>query len=1087
MWKKVMAGILAVACLLPMGAVAAPMEEATLSAVDLEDGLAGYWTFDGATPLTNQAPGGVITASIDDAVATHTYVEEDGGISGGSAHFTGSGVSPLKLDLLDANMGLDPNDDDFTLSAWLKYESDMGVAYRSSLFQQRDDTGNNGRTILYVNTDWKYGTYLNAANVAVSGTASTANKWHHLVLTWDHTTSTMTCYINGQREIAATLTGTPWSGDTDIWIGSHRTDSRQTIKGDVDELRYYTRALSAAEAEELYEYNGYDAVADPPVPVNITVKPAQKVRDITPAMFGINHRYHKNGYGTWDTATQAVNQTFTDLVKDAAFGSIRWPGGTVSNLFTWKDSIGPLSGRTPTIPGNNFYSDAGETPVEPGFGLDEAARWICDDLGAEMIYVYGMGRGSAQDAADLVEYLNAPNDGSNPGGGTDWAAVRAANGHPEPYHVTKFEIGNEFTDVGQNYWATPRGTNADQAVEDYIMGGEMTFHGETSYYQHNERVVKEGDWRKEASFSDGTANQERYVCYTPVVEGSATVYVDVAGSTGSAANQWQIVDSLEGQGAANVCTFDYATGKITFGDGVNGNIPENGKKIFAYYSSERDGFAAYSDAMKAVAAQIPGLDIKIYSGVHDDLQDRFIEKMHQKGYDDKYDGVIYHPYTGTEYNEANYDDCLTQARAKAATVGARKTKMDDTTGTTDKEVAVSEFGINHSDEYTKALGNAIYTANHMIDCVNQGAAYQNRHCLVDFTVGDNLGAWTQAVIQCYGGENTVSANQYVVTPSAHLFSIFNNMTGNTQVAYEAAGNDNYHTGNGQTVQKTNIYTTKDDQGNIYVLIVNNQRDKAQEVTIAVNGVDDLTGRDIDIWTLTSESVMDQNTQAEPNKVTVDKTTATAQGAAFTCTLPAHSVSSVKIATDEVPPTHAITAQPTVANDRTVTVQPGENLTYQWYTATPAQVTSLDFGTSYDPATGLAASAEEASAVDPDAPAHGVTVTLDAEDGDLVIVTSEDIDLRSSVFKVAVGVGDANVSPNGVVTLFINGETTHMFGTAAYGPFTCAFQKLAPVSGQTAAQLTAADPGTYVCRITCPGGLVLTSAPVEVTSAENPPT
>ena len=36
------------------------------------------------------------------------------------------------------------------------------------------------------------------------------------------------------------------------------------------------------------------------------------------------------------------------------------------------------------------------------------------------------------DAADLVEYCNAPNNGSNPNGGTDWAAVRAQNGHPQP-------------------------------------------------------------------------------------------------------------------------------------------------------------------------------------------------------------------------------------------------------------------------------------------------------------------------------------------------------------------------------------------------------------------------------------------------------------------------------------------------------------------------------------------------------------------------------------------------------------------------------------------------------------------------------
>ena len=53
------------------------------------------------------------------------------------------------------------------------------------------------------------------------------------------------------------------------------------------------------------------------------------------------------------------------------------------------------------------------------------------------------GQRQRQDAADLVEYLNAP-QGSHPNGGTAWADVRAKNGHPEPYGIRYFEIGNEM-------------------------------------------------------------------------------------------------------------------------------------------------------------------------------------------------------------------------------------------------------------------------------------------------------------------------------------------------------------------------------------------------------------------------------------------------------------------------------------------------------------------------------------------------------------------------------------------------------------------------------------------------------------------
>ena len=66
------------------------------------------------------------------------------------------------------------------------------------------------------------------------------------------------------------------------------------------------------------------------------------------------------------------------------------------------------------------------------------------------------------DAADLVEYCNAPNNGSNPNGGTDWAAVRAQNGHPQPYGVRLFEIGNE--PYGPDLWGSPGRYISDPAI-----------------------------------------------------------------------------------------------------------------------------------------------------------------------------------------------------------------------------------------------------------------------------------------------------------------------------------------------------------------------------------------------------------------------------------------------------------------------------------------------------------------------------------------------------------------------------------------------------------------------------------------------
>ena len=289
----------------------------------------------------------------------------------------------------------------------------------------------------------------------------------------------------------------------------------------------------------------------------------------------------------------------------------------------------------------------------------------------------------------------------------------------------------------------------------------------------------------------------------------------------------------------NVCTFDYETGKIAFGDGANGNIPARGAEIICNYKTDQAGFVDYYEAMKAVDPEI-----ELYSGIVDRLQNSFIDKMHEKGYDDKYDGVIIHPYSG---GVTGYADSLVKAKNFSNNIATYKNKMDTVTEDDSKKVAVSEFGIlsvSPASNYQTSLGHAIYIANHMIDCVNSGAAYQNKHCLVDTTSGsDNLGAWQQCVIQCHQGED---GNQFVSTPSAHLFSIFNRMTGNHQISEEITGNEVF-TGNGaNAVNNLNVYSTKDDNGDIYILAVNNKEEGAVSVDISVKD-QSLKSKKIKIW------------------------------------------------------------------------------------------------------------------------------------------------------------------------------------------------------------------------------------------------
>lgn len=123
--------------------------------------------------------------------------------------------------------------------------------------------------------------------------------------------------------------------------------------------------------------------------------------------------------------------------------TLRYPGNAVSMNFDWKQTVGPVAQRLPQVTAKN------QSQVIK-FGFDDFMA-MAQAKGAQSnqiqimvpIYAGGTLADPVAGAADWVEYANAPNDGSNPGGGVDWAAVRATNGHPQPYGIRIWNIGNE--------------------------------------------------------------------------------------------------------------------------------------------------------------------------------------------------------------------------------------------------------------------------------------------------------------------------------------------------------------------------------------------------------------------------------------------------------------------------------------------------------------------------------------------------------------------------------------------------------------------------------------------------------------------
>lgn len=136
------------------------------------------------------------------------------------------------------------------------------------------------------------------------------------------------------------------------------------------------------------------------------------------------------------------------LLEEMDIPILRFPGGTDVDYTDWTDMIDNAPHRSkgrPVTTGHRGHK------VTNNFGYDEFLQFA-HSTGSEAILVVNFRDGlmstrplkeAAVHAAALVAYCNAPLKAKLPKGMYDWPALRAANGHPEPYGVKYFQIGNE--------------------------------------------------------------------------------------------------------------------------------------------------------------------------------------------------------------------------------------------------------------------------------------------------------------------------------------------------------------------------------------------------------------------------------------------------------------------------------------------------------------------------------------------------------------------------------------------------------------------------------------------------------------------
>ncbi len=164
-----------------------------------------------------------------------------------------------------------------------------------------------------------------------------------------------------------------------------------------------------------------------------------------------------------DDSVDGADPDVIRMLKEAQLPLLRWPGGNFVSGYHWRDGVGPVDAR-PTLP-----NPAWEGLEFNLFGTDEFVAF-CRAVGCEPMICVNAGNGTAEEAAAWVEYCNGAVD-------TPMGHLRAENGHPDPYNIRLWEIGNEIYGHWQVGWTTPGG-NVDryQRFRAAILAVDPTVH-----------------------------------------------------------------------------------------------------------------------------------------------------------------------------------------------------------------------------------------------------------------------------------------------------------------------------------------------------------------------------------------------------------------------------------------------------------------------------------------------------------------------------------------------------------------------------------------------------------------------------------
>ena len=166
---------------------------------------------------------------------------------------------------------------------------------------------------------------------------------------------------------------------------------------------------------------------------SFSVKPGAERSEYNPMLFGAFLEHFDNQVyggvfcpGSPLADEDGFRKDVIEAVKELKVPIVRWPGGCFVSAYHWKDAVGPNR--------QAVWDKAWQVEDPNTFGTDEFVKW-CRKVGCEPFICTNAGTGTMEEMSDWVEYCNLTKG--------KFARQRAENGHPEPFNVKYWSIGNE--------------------------------------------------------------------------------------------------------------------------------------------------------------------------------------------------------------------------------------------------------------------------------------------------------------------------------------------------------------------------------------------------------------------------------------------------------------------------------------------------------------------------------------------------------------------------------------------------------------------------------------------------------------------